>query len=233
MGWIDSEMIFIVAPKAVRDEKGNLPKGFRHGIDRRFMTFAIVAEFPLRALYRILTLVAKFMHTRVNALVDKLNLPRWMSEWFIRSLIKGKRLDVLFTLSQNLSLQVRTLLNNLLALTVYFRSMFLKISKTIGKLSTLKNAIQTVSELGKELSQVLKDEKIAKTFEYLKLLLVSKLKPPTQTTNEKEEEQSIKNTFINNDISALDTLNNNSKEQPPSSPLNGSLDPPSARLKCL
>jgi len=75
IGFVDSEMIFIVSPEAVRDEKENLPRGFCHNAHRHYMTYAIVTSKPERAVERILTLIWNILYRRLKGLWEKLQLP--------------------------------------------------------------------------------------------------------------------------------------------------------------
>lgn len=193
-GYIDSEMIFIVAPKAQRGGKGELPKGFVHGFYRRYMTYAIVNPIPEICVRRILYLVASHVKKRAQALAEKLNLPRWMAHWFIRSLMRGKRLDVIFTIGQRLGLNVQTLLNNLLNLTVFLIGKFQEIGRKIGQLSILKASVFKASELAQELKGILKEQEIQETIGRLTQLLLTKVQKGEE--NSKNEKES---TFIKKD----------------------------------
>jgi len=193
MGFMDSELIFIVSPKPRKDKDGNLPRGFCHSSYRKFMTYFIGADDPLRAVSRILYLVAVFFKKRVKALGEKLNFPRWMIDWFINSMMKRRKLDVLFTLSQRLSLKVMTLLNNLLSLTIYFIQKFQKVSRKFGEKQILKNALRQLRKLGIQVKGILSDKEIATMIGKLQQLLIKKL---NQKTHNISDEGKVKSTFI-------------------------------------
>jgi hypothetical protein len=194
MGFMDSELIFIVSPKPRKDKDGNLPRGFCHNSYRKFMTYFIRADDPLRAVRRILYLVAVFFKKRVKALGEKLNFPRWMIDWFINSMMKGRKLDVLFTLSQRLSLKVMTLLNNLLSLTIHFIQKFQKVSRKFGERQVLKDTLRQLRKLRIQVKGILSRKEIATSIGRLQQLILRKLNPkPKHNNNEGKE----KSTFIN------------------------------------
>jgi len=174
MGIKDSELIFLVAQKAVKDPYGKLPKGFKHGGYRNYMTYVICDRWPERAIKRIITLVLNHFKKRLDGLADDLNFPKWMTEWCIRRLRKSRKLDVLFTLGQRLSLAVMTLLNNLLGLTVYFVQKLKWIYREIGRQNVIKQSLSAINMLKYQLKG-LGDAKIIECVGKLKTLLLQKM----------------------------------------------------------
>jgi len=116
MGIIDGEMIFIVSPEAVRDEDGNLPRGFYHNIYRHYMTYAIVTSRPERAVERTLTLVWRCLYQRLARLWDKLNLSRWALDRLLRGACKVGRNILSWLLANRFSMTLVTILENFVAL---------------------------------------------------------------------------------------------------------------------
>jgi len=152
-GIIDSEMIFVVAQKAKRDEHGNLPRGFRHGFRQPRMTYAIVREFPERVLVGILSLIRRFFMKRYRRFVESLNLPAWMSEKMLRDIKKGKKFGLIYNLSQRFSLTIMTILENFLGLCSYVSRKLKKIYRVIGEQAVLSESIEKLNRLKEVLKE--------------------------------------------------------------------------------
>jgi len=153
VGIIDSEMIFVVAQKAKRDEHGNLPRGFRHGFRQPRMTYAIVREFPERVLVGILSLVKNFFMKRYRRFVESLKLPAWMSEKMLRDIKKGKKFGLIYNLSQRFSLTIMIILENFLGLCSYVSRKLKKIYRLIGEQNVLAESIHKLNKLKEVLAE--------------------------------------------------------------------------------
>lgn len=153
VGIIDSEMIFIVAPKAKRDKHGNLPRGFRHGFKQPRMTYAVVRDFPERVLVGILSLIRNFFMKRYRRFVESLKLPTWMSEKMLRDIKKGKKFGLIYNLGKRFSLTVMTILENFLGLCSFISSRLKKIYRVIGEQNAMAESISKLKELSKVLAE--------------------------------------------------------------------------------
>jgi len=174
-GIIDSEMIFVVAQKARRDEKGNLPRGFRHGFKQPRMTYAIVREFPERVLIGILSLVKSFFMKRYRRFVESLKLPTWMSEKMLRDIKKGKKFGLIYNLGQRFSLTIMTILENFLGLCSFISRKLKKIYRVIGEQNVLAESIRKLNKLKEVLAEHTDLPEILATVNGLILKLRNKL----------------------------------------------------------
>jgi len=112
----DGEAIFVVSPRAVKDEKGNLPRAFCHNSHKGYMTYPIIQKRPERAVELILTLVWNYVYKRLKGYCEKLNIQKWVMDKLLRGSFKVGRNILSYLSAHRYSLTFINILENFVAL---------------------------------------------------------------------------------------------------------------------
>ena len=145
-GEIDSEFIALVAPR--RSEKARKERqfirGFKHEPKPGYLTAVVINPAPEICMKRVLTVVTKFLKTRIGKLLETLNLEPWEYDYKGHEQLYYSSLpNVIESFSYLLASSFRCLSHSLNWLLMKTRGLM----QEIGRQNVLKMAIHKVSEL--------------------------------------------------------------------------------------
>jgi len=178
LGFIDSETIFVVAPKVTRQhafkvwrEKFKaMLKIKRFG--RRFV-IPIVSPSPEIAFKKLLSHLKNFWQKRVEAFLDKLGIQPWMYDYKVRNLLSNT-----IKVIENFNYQITYCLKSMVAHLIVFEDGLYEALKAIGRLNILKSRVMDVAKRLTEALDVISVERreslLAKLEECLMITCVIK-----------------------------------------------------------
>ena len=156
-GVIDSELIVLVAPKrsAKARKERQFIRSFKHEKKPGYLTAVVINPVPEICLKRILTVVANFLKKRIKALLEKLKIEPWQTDYKEQDTLYYSTLaSVVESFSYLIATSLRCLSHSLNWILMKIRGL----KQEIGRQNVLKMAISKVSEL-KTILQGVKLEK--------------------------------------------------------------------------
>jgi hypothetical protein len=146
LGKIDSETLFIIAPKISEKQRSRLRRlGKKAYIrNRRFgYRFAtpIITESPEIAVKKLMERLTHFWQKRVKAFLERVKLQAWMYDYKVKNLLSNTIL-VLEEYDSNIKHSLRSMVAHLLFFEERLREAF----RGIGRLNGLKMRVFAVSE---------------------------------------------------------------------------------------
>jgi hypothetical protein len=145
-GVIDSELIVLVAPKrsAKARKERQFIRGFKHEKTPGYLTAIVINPVPEICMKRILTVVAKFLKTRIAKLLEKLKIEPWQYDYKEQDTLYYSTLaNIIERFSHLIATSLRCLSHSLNWILMKVRGL----KQEIGRQNVLKMAISRVSEL--------------------------------------------------------------------------------------
>lgn len=164
MGRIDSETIFLIAPKVSKNQIENLKKngrkaimrGFRHEPKRGYMTVIIINSIPEIAWKKVTELLAKFWADRLSRLLNKLGVeisPRHIINKIMncfsitRNLVNFIKYLMKHKVIEKLSLTLRTIIKSMCKVVEFLLGAMKRAMDEIGFQNVLLSAIRAINQL--------------------------------------------------------------------------------------
>jgi hypothetical protein len=151
MGILDSDTIFVVAPKVTREHALRV-KQLKHKamlkIKRKGKAFIIpiVSPIPEIAFKKLVSHIKNFWEKRVKAFLDRLKIQPWMYDHKIENIISITA-DHLKRVIEKYNSQIIHSLRSMIAHFAYFRSCVTEVARCLARLSMLKAKLLRFAEM--------------------------------------------------------------------------------------